>query len=68
MNRKAIEGASEQLTLSFLPHLDALDRHTAVISLAPGREPLVLGLDEVSGSGCPAINPRFIVLAVTVYC
>lgn len=52
---------------SLLPHLDALDVQTGIVSFAPGWKPLLLCAPEIASCGFADVDPWFGTYAVSVF-
>ena len=53
--------------LALLPHLHGLDRHSALVTLAPSREPLLGGVVESPSGVGSIVQPRLVADLVPVF-
>jgi hypothetical protein len=53
--------------LALLPHLNRLDRHSTLVTLAPGREPLLCGIPESPPGVGSIVQPRLVADLVPVH-
>lgn len=53
--------------LALLPHLHGLDRHPALVTLAPSREPLLCGIVESPSGVGSIVQPRLVADLVPVH-
>ena len=53
-------------TFALLPHLHGLDRHSALVTLAPSREPLLRGIVESPSGVGSIVQPRLVTDLVPV--
>lgn len=53
--------------LALLPHLHRLDRHATLVTLAPGREPLLCGIPESPPGVGSIVQPGLVADLVPIY-
>ncbi len=53
--------------LALLPHLHRLDRHSTLVTLTPGGEPLLCGVPESPPGVGSIVQPRLVADLVPVY-
>lgn len=54
--------------LALLPHLHGLDRHSALVTLAPSREPILRGVVESPPGVGGLVQPGLVANLVPIYC